>query len=158
MSERHATRQRRHELFEAAAEIIRFEYCEQLTLEGVARRVYTSPRQLQRAFSEAAQTQFRDHLTRVRMEHAHELLCGSSHRVREIAQAVGYQEPAQFAKAFRRTFGLSPSEARGQSSNAWHPLEPAEREPLSAAAASRDVGLNLLGRKEEHRLSPLEPQ
>jgi AraC family transcriptional regulator, regulatory protein of adaptative response / methylphosphotriester-DNA alkyltransferase methyltransferase len=112
MSERRATSRRRRELFEAAADIIRFEYGEQLTLGGVARELYTSPRQLQRAFSEAAQTRFRDYLTRVRMERARELLCGSSQCVREIAQAVGYQEPAQFAKAFRRTFGLSPSPAR----------------------------------------------
>jgi AraC-like DNA-binding protein len=61
MSERRATRRRRRELFEAAAEIIRFAYGDQLTLARVARELYTSPRQLQRAFSEAAQTRFRDY-------------------------------------------------------------------------------------------------
>jgi AraC family transcriptional regulator, regulatory protein of adaptative response / methylphosphotriester-DNA alkyltransferase methyltransferase len=138
MSERRATRQRRREVFEAAAEIIRFEYGEELTLDGVAQRVYTSRRQLQRAFSEAAQTRFRDYLTRVRMERARELLCGSSHCVREIARAVGYQEPAQFAKAFRRTFGLSPSAVRGQrSDDAPCALEQTEREPLLVVRARR---------------------
>lgn len=114
MAQRRATDKRRRELFEAAAEIVRFEYGTELTLEGVARRLYTSPRQLQRAFSDAAHTRFRDYLTQVRMECARELLCESRHCVHEIARAVGYREPAQFAKAFRRTYGLSPSAMRGK--------------------------------------------
>ena len=32
--------------------------------------------------------------------------------VREAAAAVGYRQPAQFAKAFRRHHGLAPSELR----------------------------------------------
>ena len=32
--------------------------------------------------------------------------------VGEIARAVGYTQPAQFAKAFRRTFGTSPTQFR----------------------------------------------
>jgi AraC family transcriptional regulator, regulatory protein of adaptative response / methylphosphotriester-DNA alkyltransferase methyltransferase len=112
MSQRRGTGRRRHDLFEAAAEIIRFEYGDQLTLDDVAARLYISPRQLQRAFSEAGQTGFRDYLTQVRMERARELLCESSYCVQEIAWAVGYREPAQFAKAFRRAYGSSPSEAR----------------------------------------------
>jgi AraC family transcriptional regulator of adaptative response / methylphosphotriester-DNA alkyltransferase methyltransferase len=107
MSRRRGTRRRRRDLFEAAAEIIAFEYGGQLTLDGVAARLYTSPRQLQRAFSEAAQTGFRDYLTQVRMERARELLCESSYCVQEIARMVGYREPAQFAKAFRRAYGTS---------------------------------------------------
>jgi AraC family transcriptional regulator of adaptative response / methylphosphotriester-DNA alkyltransferase methyltransferase len=50
------------------------------------------------------------------MERARELLCESSYCVQDIARAVGYQEPAQFAKAFRRAYGTLPSELRSRSS------------------------------------------
>jgi AraC-like DNA-binding protein len=32
--------------------------------------------------------------------------------VRQVAHSVGYRQPAQFAKAFRRATGVSPSEYR----------------------------------------------
>jgi AraC-like DNA-binding protein len=32
--------------------------------------------------------------------------------VREVAHRVGYRQPAQFAKAFRRHHGLAPSDFR----------------------------------------------
>jgi two-component system response regulator YesN len=34
--------------------------------------------------------------------------------VREVAQSVGYRQPAQFAKAFRRHHGTSPSSIKGR--------------------------------------------
>ena len=79
----------------------------------MARRVATSRRQLQRAFAEAGETSFRTYLQRVRMERAAELLRGSPAPVNQVATAVGYRQPAQFAKAFRRHHGAPPSTFRG---------------------------------------------
>lgn len=111
MAARRDTEARRRELFEEAAAIIAFEYGDELTLDEVARRLFTSPRQLQRAFAEAGHGSFRSHLWRVRMERAAELLrLGAT--VREAARAVGYSQPAQFAKAFRRYQGRAPSAMR----------------------------------------------
>ena len=78
----------------------------------MARRVATSRRQLQRAFAEAGETSFRTYLQRVRMEQAAHLLRASSSPVNEVASAVGYRQPAQFAKAFRRHHGTPPSTFR----------------------------------------------
>ena len=66
----------------------------------------------QRAYREAGGTSFRDHLTRVRMQRAAELLRHGSAPVRDVARHVGYRQPAQFAKAFRRRHGVSPSRFR----------------------------------------------
>jgi AraC family transcriptional regulator, regulatory protein of adaptative response / methylphosphotriester-DNA alkyltransferase methyltransferase len=148
ISQRRATSRRRRALFEAAAEIIRFEYADQLILDGVAARLYTSPRQIQRAFSEAAQTGFRDYLTRVRMERARELLCESWHSVQEIARAVGYREPAQFAKAFRRAYGVSPSELRWEARTA-NPARSQGASILSLAQAAT-AGLGFRGESDGH--------
>ena len=110
-AKRRATIASRRALFEEAAAIIALEYPGELSLEEVARRLFTSPRQLQRAFAEAGATGFREHLRRVRMDHAAELL-REGLPVRDVGKAVGYRQPAQFAKAFRREFGESPSSAR----------------------------------------------
>jgi AraC family transcriptional regulator, regulatory protein of adaptative response / methylphosphotriester-DNA alkyltransferase methyltransferase len=48
------------------------------------------------------------------MERAEELLREGSLRVSEVAEAVGYNQPAQFAKAFRRHHGRPPSARRAQ--------------------------------------------
>jgi len=74
--------------------------------------VASSRRQLQRAYAEIGETTFRDHLTRVRMQKAAEMLSTRTLTVREVAHRVGYRQPAQFAKAFRRYQGLAPSDFR----------------------------------------------
>jgi AraC family transcriptional regulator of adaptative response / methylphosphotriester-DNA alkyltransferase methyltransferase len=109
---RRTTIQSRRALFEEAAAIVALEYPDRLELDTVARRLATSPRQLQRAFAEAGQTSFRTYLRTVRMNHAKELLREGSLRVWEVAEAVGYSQPAQFAKTFRRHHGHAPSALR----------------------------------------------
>lgn len=102
----------RRSLFEEASEIVDREYGSDLSLDDIARRVASSRRQLQRAYAEVGGTTFRDHLTGVRMQKAAELLAGRGLTVREVAHRVGYRQPAQFAKAFRRSQGLAPSDFR----------------------------------------------
>jgi AraC family transcriptional regulator of adaptative response / methylphosphotriester-DNA alkyltransferase methyltransferase len=117
MTSRRATTARRRALFEEAAAIIAFEYKDALTLDEVAGRLFASPRQLQRAFAEAGQGSFRSYLCRVRMEYAAELL-RQRLTVAEAARAVGYSQPAQFAKAFRRHQSQTPSTTRNRRSAA----------------------------------------
>jgi transcriptional regulator GlxA family with amidase domain len=102
----------RTSLFEEATEIVDREYGSDLSLDEIARRVASSRRQLQRAYAEIGRTTFRDHLTRVRMDKAAELLVTRGMTVREVAHRVGYRQPAQFAKAFRRAKGVAPSDYR----------------------------------------------
>ncbi len=106
---RPTTIERRRQLFREAVEIIEREYASDLELADVAYRIATSRRQLQRSFAEAGATSFRDHLAAVRMRHAVELLSGGGAQVRDVALTVGYRQPAQFAKAFRRSQGMAPS-------------------------------------------------
>jgi AraC family transcriptional regulator of adaptative response / methylphosphotriester-DNA alkyltransferase methyltransferase len=110
---RPATISRRGSLLRDAVAIVEIEFDRKLELDEIAHRVATSRRQLQRAYSEIGNTTFRTHLAHVRMVHAARLLRASAMSVREIAARVGYRQPAQFAKAFRRHHGCSPSEYRG---------------------------------------------
>jgi AraC family transcriptional regulator, regulatory protein of adaptative response / methylphosphotriester-DNA alkyltransferase methyltransferase len=110
--QRPSTVRHRTSLFEDAVAIVESEYASDLSLDDIARRVASSRRQLQRAYSEIGGTTFRDHLTSVRMRRAAEMLIGHGLTVREVAYRVGYRQPAQFAKAFRRHHGTSPSDFR----------------------------------------------
>jgi AraC family transcriptional regulator of adaptative response / methylphosphotriester-DNA alkyltransferase methyltransferase len=83
-----------------------------LGLDDVAREIATSSRQLQRVFSELAGSAFRDELAAVRMQHGAALLQTTDLPISEIAHRVGYRQAAQFAKAFRRHHGVSPSGLR----------------------------------------------
>jgi len=92
--------------------IVHEDYATDLSLDQIARRVASSRRQLQRAYSEIGNTTFREHLTRVRMQRAADMLVTRGLTVREVARRVGYRQPAQFAKAFRRYQGVAPSAFR----------------------------------------------
>lgn len=50
----------------------------------------------------------RDH----RMSEAYRLLLDGDHTVTEVAMTVGYANPSKFAAAFRKQFGLAPTEVR----------------------------------------------
>lgn len=107
--QRPATVRHRTSLFRDAVAIVEAEYGCDLSLDDIARRVASSRRQLQRSYAEIGRTTFREHLTAVRMERAADMLTGRALTVREVAQRVGYRQPAQFAKAFRRHHGVAPS-------------------------------------------------
>jgi AraC-like DNA-binding protein len=116
--QRPATIRHRTSLFEDAVAIVEREYAAELSLDDIARRVASSRRQLQRAYAEVGNTTFRDHLTRIRMQKAAEMLASRGLTVREVAHRVGYRQPAQFAKAFRRYQGVAPSAFRSNGDGA----------------------------------------
>jgi AraC family transcriptional regulator, regulatory protein of adaptative response / methylphosphotriester-DNA alkyltransferase methyltransferase len=108
---------RRRAIFEQAVAAIELGYDQhRLTVAELARKIFTSKRQLQRAFAEAG-TSFQATLQAVRMERSAELLVESSMPVSAIAQRVGYRQPPQFAKAFRRYYQLAPTQLRSINSN-----------------------------------------
>ena len=110
---RQSTFHRRRELFDEAIAVIERDYADEtLSLSSVAHTIATSRRQLQRVFGER-QTSFRRELQCVRMARAAELLSHDAMPVGAVARAVGYRQPAQFSKAFRRHHGRPPSELRG---------------------------------------------
>jgi AraC family transcriptional regulator of adaptative response / methylphosphotriester-DNA alkyltransferase methyltransferase len=111
-TQRPSTVRLRTSLFHEANDIVEREYSADLSLDDIAHRVASSRRQLQRAYAEVGGTTFRDHLTAVRMRKAAEMLASRAVTVREVAHRVGYRQPAQFAKAFRRHHGVAPSDYR----------------------------------------------
>jgi AraC family transcriptional regulator of adaptative response / methylphosphotriester-DNA alkyltransferase methyltransferase len=109
---RKSTASRRTELFEEATAILRSDFARPITLLEVAARIAASPRQVRRAFVEVGGTTFGAHLHDFRMARAAELLSFTDLPMRQVARRVGYRQPSQFTKAFKRAFGVTPSRYR----------------------------------------------
>lgn len=86
------------------------------TMEEVAQRLFVSSRTLRRHLR-AENTNFRELLETVREDHAKHLLESSSKSVKQVAEAVGYQEPASFVHAFKRWTGFTPGQWREAQGN-----------------------------------------
>ena len=124
------TASRRQDIYRDAIAVIARGYAQDLTVDSVAHTIGTSRRQLQRVFDECGDASFRQVLTRVRMHHASRLLRETRTPVATVARQVGYSQPAQFAKTFRRLYGDVPSVYRtspGPAAAASNPLGAAAR-------------------------------
>jgi len=77
-------------------------------IEMIAAMTGISLRSLQRRFASSGST-YRDLVDRVRFEEATRLLQDPSIPVNEIAFHLGYADPANFTRAFKRWTGISPS-------------------------------------------------
>lgn len=87
-----------------------------LNLEQIARQHHLTPRQVQRLFAREG-TCFSDVVREARLARAHAMLTDPRQhrrRVLEIALDSGFDDVSAFGRAFRRQFGLSPSEVRSR--------------------------------------------
>ncbi|MGE8317656.1 MAG: helix-turn-helix transcriptional regulator [Comamonas sp.] len=85
-----------------------------LSLAFIARQHHLTPRQIQRLFAQQGGS-YSDFVARARMERARALLADpreGHRRVLDIALDCGYDDVTAFSRAFRRHFGMSPSDAR----------------------------------------------
>jgi transcriptional regulator GlxA family with amidase domain len=70
-----------------------------------------SLRQLERSFRSHVRRGVHQHYLALRLDRARRLLQETSLSVVEVALATGFGSPSQFARAFRRAFGIAPREA-----------------------------------------------
>ena len=87
---------------------------EELSLELVAKAVFTSKFYFCKMFKKTTGINFTDYLSRVRTERAKNLLLNPNLRVSEIAYEVGFQSLTHFNRVFKRILGRSPSDYREQ--------------------------------------------
>jgi len=90
-----------------------------LSVETVAARHRIKPRWLQRLF-ESEGTTFTEYVLAQRLVRAHRLLTDSLHanqKVSTIAFDIGFGDVSYFNRAFRRRYGVTPSELRSSASS-----------------------------------------
>ncbi len=81
------------------------------TLEELAHTAGMNRRKLTQGFRSVFGASVFEYLQEYRLREAHRLLCSEELNVSTVAYRVGYS-PAHFATAFRKRFGVSPSEVR----------------------------------------------
>lgn len=92
------------------------EYVEQhyatTSLVDVAAHVHLNPNYLSKAYFEKTGRHFSDFLITVKMRKALELMNNRALKTYHISESVGYSNPNNFARAFKKFFGKTPSEYR----------------------------------------------
>ena len=82
-----------------------------MTEETIARAIYLSSRSLQRKLKEEGTT-YKDLLDETRRDLASQYIKNSRLSINEITYLLGFSEPSNFSRAFKRWMGVSPSEYR----------------------------------------------
>ena len=96
------------ERVERVLAVLRENLAEPPSLEEIGRRVGCSPFYLSRIFSQEMGCGIFQHLRRLRMERAAELLRQGQLNVTEVALEVGYASPSHFGTVFHETYGCCP--------------------------------------------------
>lgn len=96
----------------SAIEYIREHYTESLSREKVARIAGLSPTYFSEVFLERQKIPFERYVRALRLERAKQLLAAGSLHVTRVAELSGFHSLQYFARVFRTTFGVTPSEYR----------------------------------------------
>ncbi len=102
-------RARRDPFLARVLDVIEARFHEGISLSDVARAVNLTPGHLTTVVREQTGRTVLEWITERRMAEARRLLVHSGMSVGQVAQRVGYDDPAYFTRAFRRTHGTTPS-------------------------------------------------
>jgi len=99
-----------HKTTQHVCEIIKEKYMTNLTLKGIAEKVFISPSHLSTLFRQEMGINFLDYLHQFRIEKAKQLLREENGKVYLIATQVGYYDKAHFVRMFKKWTGVLPSQ------------------------------------------------
>jgi two-component system response regulator YesN len=99
-------------LVDKSRQIIRNEYRDPINLQIVAERLNVSSNYLSAVFKQELKIGFIEFLIEFRMMKAKELMKDPTLKIQTIGSMVGYGDQNYFARAFRKRFGVSPTEYR----------------------------------------------
>lgn len=95
----------------AAVEIVSKNYHKiDFTLEDVSKELFVSYGYLCSIFKSIVGISFKEFLIDFRMRKAQELLSARKYKINEISEMVGYSNARYFTMAFKKRYGVSPSD------------------------------------------------
>lgn len=95
-----------------AKEVITNEFIDPLSIKDLSKYVGLNTFKLKVGFKEIYNTTIYGYIRNLRMEKAREYLIEGQKNVIEIANMVGYSNPSHFSVAFKKKFGVNPSELK----------------------------------------------
>ncbi len=109
-----AQRKSRKDALSRVIRHVRENLTRRLSLTAAAAAADLSPNYLAHLIKKETGRTFTDLVTERRMEKAQELLMHTSLRIGEVAEAVGFEDEAYFARRFRQCFHVAPRDYRGK--------------------------------------------
>lgn len=98
-----------------------------ISLKDVADQVHLTSHYFGQIFKAVIGDTFVNHLTRLRMERACELLKNTELKQYEVGYQIGYTDPKYFAKVFFQSYGVTPKEYRQRLCSPAQPNEQKKR-------------------------------
>jgi two-component system response regulator YesN len=99
-------------IIEEAKNWIRQHLKDDITLKSLAAELHMNHYYLSRLFKKVTDETFLEFTSRIRFEKARELLAGTSLKMHEIAEQVGFNDANYFSIAFKKHEGINPTEYR----------------------------------------------
>ena len=87
-------------------------YSEYITLDTLACVFYISKYEISRKFTKYMGINYIQYLTRIRIENSKKMLISTNRTITDIAAYVGFANPTNFTRVFKKAIGMSPSEYR----------------------------------------------
>ena len=107
-----AQRKSRRDALSRVIRHVRENLMQRISLADAAAAAALSPNYLAQLFKKESGKTFTDLATERRMEKAQELLAHTTLRISEIAEAVGFEDGAYFARRFKQCYDVSPRDYR----------------------------------------------
>jgi AraC-like DNA-binding protein len=100
------------EKLEQARHILEMNFANPPTQKELARQVALNESKLRKGFKKYFATTIHDYTVRIKMERARRLLIEDKKSIVEVAEITGFTHQNNFSAAFKKYFGISPSEVR----------------------------------------------
>ncbi|MET0656792.1 MAG: response regulator transcription factor [Steroidobacteraceae bacterium] len=130
----HARDSKRHKL-QAVLAYISKNYASAVSETELARSVDMSTFGFSRSFRSLCGMSFRDYLNDCRFSNAKRLLSNPRIPVNEVAAMVGFTDPSYFARQFRKSIGITPSDFRARVSSRLSQSESEEHLQITGGEA-----------------------
>lgn len=98
------------DLYEKMSHYVALHYREEISLTEVAELLHSNASYLSRLYKKKAGVNLSDDVVLKRIEKAKECLLVTDMKINDISDYVGFNDPAYFARMFRKKTGLSPKE------------------------------------------------
>lgn len=85
-----------------------------LSLNALSERAQWSPSYLSTVFKQETGEGLKHYITRMRLQKATELLCGSNQKIYVIAEQCGFMNLQNFYERFNERYNMSPQKYRSQ--------------------------------------------
>ena len=105
------------DFIDAALKIMDYNFCENISVEQIARRLNVDPAYFSRKFAETTGVSPKKYLLNKRIECAKELLLTTTASIFEISNSVGYEDSFYFCRIFSKYTGTSPLAYRKNAQN-----------------------------------------